>query len=46
LIGEFVLIKKIGVRSAEDFSSLTWASFGKKTSEILKEIIERNKNKY
>ena len=46
LIGEFAMIKKIGMRSAEDFSSLTWASFGKKTSDILIEIIERNKNKY
>ena len=46
LMGKFALIKKIGARSAEDFSSLTWASFGKKTSEILKDIIDRNKNKY
>ena len=46
LIGEFAMIKKIGMRSAQDFSSLTWASFGKKTADILIEIIERNKNKY
>ena len=42
-IGNFPLIEKIGKSASEDFSKLTWESFGKNTAYILKNIHENNR---